>query len=70
MGEAGSLAMEPSRLMVLMMKCFSRVKLASPTLSELSMTNMMSSAPQRLSQSGEEPGLSGRGRDQLTFIDL
>lgn len=57
-GDAGSLAMEPILLMVLITKFFSRVKFVRPTLSELSMTKTMSSAPQRFSQSEAE------GRDQ------
>lgn len=51
LGAAGSLAMDPSLLMVLITKFFSRVKFVRPTLSELSMTNTMSRAPQRFSQS-------------------
>lgn len=51
LGDAGSLAMDPSLLMVLITKFFSRVKFVRPTLSELSMTNTMSRAPQRFSQS-------------------
>lgn len=47
----GSLERDPSLLMVLMTKFFSRVKLVRPTDSELSMTNTMSRAPQRFSQS-------------------
>lgn len=43
--------MDPSLLMVLITKFFSRVKFVRPTLSELSMTNTMSRAPQRFSQS-------------------
>lgn len=50
-GDAGSLAIDPSLLMVLTTKFFSRVKLVSPTLSELSITKTMSRAPQRFSQS-------------------
>ena len=50
-GELGSVAMEPSLFIVLMTKCFSRVKFVSPTLSELSITNTMSRAPQCFSQS-------------------
>lgn len=49
--DAGSLAMDPSLLMVLITKFFSRVKFVRPTLSELSMTNTMSRAPHRFSQS-------------------
>ena len=49
--DEGSLAREPSLLMVLTTKFFSRVKLVIPTLSELSITNTMSRAPQRFSQS-------------------
>lgn len=48
---AGSLAIDPSLLMVLITKFFSRVKFVRPTLSELSITNTMSRAPQRFSQS-------------------
>lgn len=51
-GDAGLLAIDPSLLMVLITKFFSRVKFVRPTLSELSITNTMSSAPQRFSQSG------------------
>lgn len=51
-GDAGSLAIDPSLLMVLITKFFSRVKFVRPTLSELSITNTISSAPQRFSQSG------------------
>lgn len=50
-GDVGSLAIDPSLLMVLITKFFSRVKLVRPTLSELSITNMISRAPQRFSQS-------------------
>lgn len=50
-GDAGSLAIDPSLLMVLTTKFFSRVKFVRPTLSELSITNTMSRAPQRFSQS-------------------
>lgn len=50
-GDAGSEAMDPSLLMVLITKCFSRVKFVSPTLSELSITKTMSRAPQCFSQS-------------------
>lgn len=50
-GDVGSLAIDPSLLMVLITKFFSRVKFVSPTLSELSITNTMSRAPQRFSQS-------------------
>ncbi len=53
-GDAGSLAIVPSLLMVLITKFFSRVKFVSPTLSELSITNTMSRAPQRISQSETE----------------
>lgn len=49
--DAGSLAIDPSLLMVLITKFFSRVKFVSPTLSELSITNTMSRAPQCFSQS-------------------
>lgn len=51
--DAGSLAIEPSLFMVLMTKFFSRVKFVSPTLSELSMINTMSRAPQSFSQSAK-----------------
>lgn len=50
----GSLARDPSLLMVLMTKFFSRVKLVRPTDSELSITNTMSTAPQRFSQSADD----------------
>lgn len=49
--DLGSLAKDPSLLMVLMTKFFSRVKLVRPTDSELSMTKTMSRGPQRFSQS-------------------
>ncbi len=49
--ELGSFAIEPSLLMVLITKFFSRVKLVSPTLSELSITNTISRAPHLFSQS-------------------
>lgn len=52
--DLGSLARDPSLLMVLMTKFFSRVKLVRPTDSELSMTKTMSRAPQRFSQSAEQ----------------
>lgn len=52
--DLGSLARDPSLLMVLMTKFFSRVKLVRPTDSELSITNTMSRAPQRFSQSAEQ----------------
>lgn len=52
--DLGSLARDPSLLMVLMTKFFSRVKLLRPTDSELSITNTMSRAPQRFSQSAEQ----------------
>lgn len=51
--DCGSLAKVPSLLMVLMTKFFSKVKLVSPTDSELSITKTMSTAPQRFSQSGD-----------------
>lgn len=51
LGDMGSLAIDPNRLMVLITKFFSRVKFVSPTLSELSITNTMSRAPQCFSQS-------------------
>ena len=51
MAELGSLDMDPSLLMVLITKFFSRVKLVRPTDSELSITNTISRAPQRFSQS-------------------
>lgn len=51
--DSGSLEKEPSLLMVLMTKFFSRVKLVNPTDSELSITNTMSKAPQRFSQSAD-----------------
>lgn len=51
--DLGSLAMEPNRLTTFTTKFFSRVKLVYPILSELSMTNMISRAPQRFSQSEE-----------------
>lgn len=53
-GDVGSVAIDPSLLMVLMTKFFSRVKFVSPTLSELSITNTMSRAPQCFSQSETE----------------
>lgn len=49
--ELGSFAIEPSLLMVLITKFFSRVKLVNPTLSELSITNTISRAPHLFSQS-------------------
>jgi len=49
--ELGSFAIEPSLLMVLITKFFSRVKLVKPTLSELSITNTISRAPHLFSQS-------------------
>lgn len=58
--DVGSEAMDPSLLMVLTTKFFSRVKLVSPTLSELSITNTMSRAPQCFSQS-EEGNQTGGG---------
>lgn len=74
MGDAGSLAMEPTLLMVLITKFFSRVKFVRPTLSELSMTNTMSSAPQRFSQSGTRAEQSGERVGELsgdeTVFDL
>lgn len=50
-GDVGSEAIDPSLLMVLITKFFSRVKLVIPTLSELSITKTMSRAPQCFSQS-------------------
>lgn len=47
----GSMAIDPSLLIVLITKFFSRVKFVRPTLSELSITNTISRAPQRFSQS-------------------
>ena len=49
--DMGSLAIDPSLLMVLITKFFSRVKFVSPMLSELSIINMISRAPQCFSQS-------------------
>lgn len=49
--DVGSEAIDPSLLMVLMTKYFSRVKFVSPTLSELSRMKTMSRAPQCFSQS-------------------
>lgn len=48
------MARDPSLLMVLMTKFFSRVKLVRPTDSELSITNTMSRGPQRFSQSADK----------------
>lgn len=71
-GDAGSLAIVPSLLMVLITKFFSRVKFVSPTLSELSITNTMSRAPQRFSQSEtkDKSGISvlkGIRNDEAAF---
>ena len=52
--DLGSLAMDPSLLMVLITKFFSRVKLVRPTDSELSITNTMSRGPQIFSQSADD----------------
>ena len=49
--DMGSLAKDPSLLMELITKFCSRVKFVIPTLSELSITNTMSTAPQCFSQS-------------------
>lgn len=52
--DRGSLARDPSLLMVLMTKFFSRVKLVRPTDSELSITKTMSRGPHRFSQSADK----------------
>lgn len=61
--DLGSLARDPSLLMVLMTKFFSRVKLVRPTDSELSMTKTMSRAPQRFSQSDKTDKTEFSGPD-------